>query len=42
MMKPIPGLQFNSVEKHALSVLCYGFSRDYGEKWIESFGEHLQ
>ena len=42
MMKPIPGLEFSSVERHALPVLCNGFSNEYNKEWIESFKKHLQ
>ena len=42
MMEPIPGLEFSSVERHALPALCDGFSREYKKEWMESFKNHLQ
>ena len=42
MMKPIPGLEFSSVERHALPVLCDGFSKEHNKELIESFKKHLQ
>ena len=42
MMEPIPGLEFSSVERHALPALCDGFSREYKKEWMESFKKHLQ
>ena len=42
MMEAIPGLKFSSVERHTLSALCDGFSREYKKEWMESFKNHLQ
>ena len=41
-MEAIPGLKFSSVERHTLTALCNGFSREYKKEWMESFKNHLQ
>ena len=40
-MDPIEGLQFASIERHALLALSDGFSREYKRSWMDSFRAHL-
>ena len=42
MTDPIQGLNFSSVEKHALPALQDGFFREYKKSWMESFVNHLE
>ena len=40
-MNPIQGLQFASIERHALPALSDGFSREYKKTWMDSLRVHL-
>ena len=43
MTVPIPGMSFNSIERHAFPALADGFSQQkYKDLWLESFQRYLQ
>ena len=42
MIKPLPGLMFSSIERHALPALSDGFIREYKKEWLNSFSKHLE
>ena len=41
MITPVEGLQFSSIERHALPALSDGCAREYKKTWLTSFQKKL-